>query len=78
MAAGILPAPGTKVGPCKGKCSHRDCAKTKDDASAECRFCAKPIGYGVGFFRSRLSGELAHAFCFEEAVERNDARVGMF
>ena len=78
MAAGILPAPGTKVGPCKAKCSHRDCAGTRADAAFVCRFCQKPIGYGVGFYRARLSGELAHSFCFEEAVERNDARVGLF
>lgn len=78
MAAGILPAPGTKVGPCKAKCKHLDCAQTKAEAASPCRFCAKGIGYGVGFYRSKLSGELAHAFCFEEAVERNDARVGLF
>lgn len=78
MAAGILPKPGTKLGPCKTKCQHRDCAQTKQNAAEMCRFCMKMIGYGVGFFRARLSGELAHAFCFEEACERNDARVGMF
>jgi hypothetical protein len=78
MAAGILPKPGSKVGPCKTQCKHRDCQQTKAEAAAACRFCGKPIGYGVGFYRSRLSGELAHAFCFEEAVERNDARVGLF
>ena len=78
MAAGVLPRPGSKVGPCKGKCGHRDCAQTKGDAAAVCRFCAKAIGYGVGFYRSQLDGGLAHAFCLEEAVERNDARVGLF
>jgi hypothetical protein len=51
---------------------------TKTDAAAVCRFCQKEIGYGIGFFRSRLSGDLAHAFCLDEAVERNDARVGLF
>lgn len=78
MAAGILQKPGSKLGPCKAACKHRDCGQTREDAGAACRFCAKPIGYGVGFYRSRLSGELAHAICFEEAVERNDARVGLF
>lgn len=78
MAVGILPKPGTKVGPCKGVCQHRDCAQTKGDALSLCRFCGKTIGYGVGFFRSRLSGVLAHSVCFEEAAERNDARVGLF
>lgn len=78
MAAGILPAPGTKVGPCKAICKHRDCGQTKADAATPCRFCGKAIGYGVGFVRARLSGALAHAFCAEEAVERNDARIGEF
>lgn len=78
MAAGVLPKPGTKVGPCKGRCKHRDCAQTRSEAASQCQFCAKAIGYGVGFYRSRLTGELAHAFCFEEAVERNDLRVGLF
>lgn len=78
MAAGILPKPGTKLGPCVKACKHRDCAQTKGDAQALCRFCGKAIGYGVGFFRARLSGALAHAFCLDEAVEDNDARVGEF
>lgn len=78
MAAGILPKPGTKLGPCVKKCKHRDCAETKQMIAAVCPFCQKAIGAGVGFYRARLSGDLAHAFCFEAAVERNDARVGLF
>lgn len=78
MAAGIFQAPGTKVGPCKTSCQHRDCKQTKAEAASACRFCQKPIGYGVGFIRARLTGALAHAVCVEEAVERNDARLGEF
>jgi hypothetical protein len=78
MAAGVLQKPGSKLGPCKTACKHRDCSQTKGEAAAPCRLCQKPIGYGVGFYRSRLTGELAHAMCFEEAVEKNDARVGLF
>lgn len=78
MAAGILQVPGSKLGPCETRCKHRDCAQTKGDAASLCRLCQKAIGYGVGFYRSRLTGELVHAFCFEAAVERNDARVGLF
>jgi len=78
MAAEILPAPGTKLGPCKGQCKHRDCAQTREDATAPCRFCQQPVGYDKRFYRSRLSGELAHAMCYEEAIEQNDARVGLF
>lgn len=78
MAIGILPKPGTKLGPCAPSCKHRDCAQTREDARSVCRFCQKPIGYGVGFLRARLTGALAHAFCLDEAVERNDARLGEF
>jgi len=78
MAAGILSAPGTRVGPCKTACKHRDCAQTKADAAAFCVFCGKAIGYGVGFFRARLSDALAHALCLEDAVERNDPWLGEF
>ena len=78
MAAGVLPKPGDKIGPCAGKCKHRDCAATRRDAATACRFCVKAIGFGVGFYRSRLDGGLAHSSCFEDAVERNDARVGLF
>jgi hypothetical protein len=49
---------------------------TREDAATPCRFCQKPIGYDKRFYRSRLSGSMAHAMCLEEAVERNDARVG--
>lgn len=79
MAAGTLPAPGTKFGPCKkAKCGHKDCAATRADAAALCRFCNKAIGYGEAFYRARLSGALAHWLCVEEAVEKNDARLGEF
>lgn len=79
MAAGILPAPGTKVGPCKSlRCKHVDCRQTRADAAAPCRFCADAIGYGRAFVRARFDGSLAHDRCLEEAVDRNDARVGLF
>jgi hypothetical protein len=78
MAAGVLPKPGSKVGPCKAKCEHIDCAETRASAVAPCRFCAKAIGYDVRFVRARLSGALAHETCIEAAVERNDARLGEF
>lgn len=70
MAAGVLPKPGTKRGPCKTDCAHRDCAQTKADAMSVCRFCHKTIGYGNGFFRSH-AGALAHAMCVDLAIEQN-------
>ena len=79
MAAGVLPKPGTKVGPCKSKtCGHRDCAATRAEAASSCRFCSEAIGYGRMFVRARFDGSLAHVVCLEEAVDRNDARVGLF
>jgi hypothetical protein len=75
MAAGMMQKPGSKLGPCK-QCKHRDCQQTRADAAALCTFCDKPIGYGVGFYRSR--GALAHALCSEAAVDRNDPKVTLF
>lgn len=72
MAAGILSKP------CKRTCRHIDCAANRKDAAATCRFCGMPIGFEKLMYRSRLSGDLAHSACLEDAVERNDARVGLF
>jgi hypothetical protein len=78
MAVGILPEPGSKRGPCESKCKHRDCAQTRQMAAEPCRFCQKAIGYDAGFVRARLTGSLAHVSCADEAVGRNDARLGEF
>ena len=69
MAAAMLARPGTKTGPCKGECAHKDCAGTRSMAATLCLYCKKPIGYGVRFYRTEADG-LAHALCFEEAIER--------
>lgn len=57
MAAGTLPKPGTKLGPCKSKrdgvvkgCSHRDCLTTRRMAEEVCRFCGDMIGYDRRFY----------------------------
>lgn len=78
MAAGMLPRPGTQVGPCESDCNHVDCRETMAMASAPCRFCGKSIGFQARFVSARFDGCLAHERCLEEAVERNDARVGLF
>lgn len=83
MAALVLPKPGTKLGPCKGGCEHKDCRQTIMDAQSVCWFCLKPIGYNRLYYRSqtidnRASGYLAHAGCMETAVERNDPKVNRF
>ncbi len=79
MAAGMLPKPGTKAGPCKhDNCGHIDCRETWSTAKAPCRFCEQPIGWTTRFVRARFDGCFAHEACLEAAVERNDARVGLF
>ncbi len=78
MAAGRMPTPGTQHGPCSETCKHKDCAELKNLAQAPCRFCQKAIGWGGRFYRSQFSGDVAHATCLEEAIDRNDARVGLF
>jgi len=72
MAAGVLPKPGTKYGPCKKDCKHRDCSLTRGDAMRLCSFCHKPIGYGVRYYRSDAG--LDHAVCAEDDAEKHIAQ----
>lgn len=77
MAAGVLPAPGTKnyygeeIGPCVRNCRHDDCGATKAMARAACGICGQPIGYGVRFYEVPLpemgpgTKDLVHATCVE-------------
>jgi len=67
MAAGVLPKPGTKYGPCLAGCEHRDCAQTRADADTPCHWCSLPIGYGVGHYRTDAGP--THAECEERAAE---------
>lgn len=70
MTAGILPGPGTKLGPClKGACKHRDCAMTHEDAERICHHCRKPIGFDTRFYQDGPA-VLVHAVCEEVAIER--------
>jgi hypothetical protein len=69
MAAGILPKPGTKLGPCKAKCQHIDCAETRARATSLCLYCRKPVGYGTPVY---FHGDYTvHAICHEVAAESN-------
>ena len=67
MAAGILPKPETKLGPCK-RCEHIDCAETRASAESLCLYCRKPVGYGVRIYRH--DEYTVHARCHEDAAER--------
>jgi len=69
MAAGILPKPGTKAGPCTRKCQHIDCADTRGRAQSTCLYCRKPVGYGVRIYRH--GDYTVHAICHERAAEVN-------
>lgn len=83
MAAGTLPAPGTKHGPCLLTCRHIDCGVTRAMMAATCRDCGKPILADVRFYQvddspptpedrqrsSQWDGRLAHAECVEAAYE---------
>lgn len=71
MAAGILSAPGTKLGPCKSKdlfstpeCKHKDCAQIRLMADTLCTVCLKTIGYETRFYESE-DKTLTHALCYE-------------
>lgn len=77
MAAGTLPQPGTKYGPCFDPCQHLDCAETRRMAALRCRICKEPIGYDDDTYHSRFYQEggygepivLVHADCREREVE---------
>ena len=68
MAAGALPKPGTKYGPCKGQCEHTDCAATRRMAATACGVCGEPIDYDRAFYDTDRG--LEHAYC----TEAQDAR----
>lgn len=86
MAVGMLNRPGTKFGPCKNKCEHRDCAAARKQAANPCAVCLKPIGYENGYFivdhadypELCPQGEWkpAHAVCLEDwAYEHEQGRA---
>ena len=45
MSYGILPTPGSKLGPCAESCEHRDCAAAPRMAAHVCRECGGIVGY---------------------------------
>jgi cytochrome c553 len=67
MAAGMLPKPGTKFGPCKKSCQHKDCEQTRADAAAMCGICHEAIGYGRLFYRE--GSGLVHELCAAQVAE---------
>jgi len=79
MAAGRLPKPGTKSGPCLDVCVHRDCEETRNMAKTKCRVCGKPIGYETRFFQEGSIRELVHEECPEKELDDQKAKSqGMY
>lgn len=85
MAAGNLPEPGTKWGPCMDACAHLDCAETRTMAKTACAICGDPIGYDSPFYqRNSLATDmveegprvLVHASCAEDEIERQRKEQG--
>ena len=68
MAAGILPEPGTKYGPCVEQCNHRDCEMTREMAKSLCTVCGTEIGYDTRFYQTRDENgrTYSHAKCVEK------------
>lgn len=65
MAAGTLPRPGTRLGPCVDCCVHTDCAETLRMADSLCVLCGKKIGYETRFYCVPNARTLVHAACHE-------------
>jgi hypothetical protein len=67
MAATTLSKPGTKFGPCRGRCEHSDCTATRAQARQKCVYCGRRIGYDTRHY-SEPCGNVSHALCAEEAA----------
>ena len=69
MAAGTIPSPGSKYGPCADECAHTDCACSRTMAGGICTICGGEIGYERAFYQQRGGKEaergvgLVHAAC---------------
>jgi len=72
MGWGIFAKPGSKYGPCKKDCHHRDCKSTKEDAAKICRICGKPIGFETKFYSDNKTPDgLVHALCLWEEIDQS-------
>ncbi|MCE5280804.1 MAG: hypothetical protein LLG93_01775 [Deltaproteobacteria bacterium] len=79
MAPGVLPKPGTKLGPCSTPCVHRDCEAVRTTASSICPGCKKPIGYDRAYYQVEADDTWVppgtagpwHAACLEDQYEKH-------
>ena len=67
MAAGSIPAPGTRLGPCLDPCGHTDCAASRQMAQALCGLCRQAIGYETNFF---MQDRPEHARCVYDQQDK--------
>lgn len=82
MAAGKLPKPGSKHGPCVEDCAHVDCRMTKQWAAEPCVYCGELIGYDTRFCRSLVGPwgdmeQFSHAVCEELVAEADQQGCGV-
>lgn len=75
MASGMIANPGTKLGPCRKQCEHRDCAENRALVAKLCRICGKPIGYMTSFFQEDNWASVVHADCALDEVDRERATL---
>jgi hypothetical protein len=71
MAAGSLPKPGSKYGPCLEPCQHKDCQLTREMATTPCRICGLVINYDRRFYdegSNPVNLNLVHATCLENEI----------
>lgn len=73
MAFAVIAKPGSKLGPCKKMCQHKDCAAGRAEAEKVCPACEKLIGYDTPFVTVRDAGGLPwtwHNECAEIEAEK--------
>ena len=82
MAYGLLPEPGTDLGPCLPDCAHVDCKQTREQAESVCRHCGEAIGYDRPFVHDNspfdpldAPATFAHSACHEAAFAATEADV---
>ena len=70
MSWGILPKPGTSLGPCEDDWGHRDCSQTREMAQSKCTICGEPIGYSLKFTKAHNGEGLVHLACTLAVIEK--------
>lgn len=72
MAGASIPRPGTELGPCKGRCHHRDCKASREQAAQVCSLCSKRIGYNRNWVNDPEHGPV-HELCLVIKIEGTES-----